>query len=313
MILSPLQSDIIAVVNSNARKVTVLLATYNGVSFLDEQLTSLSEQQNVNIEVLVNDDGSSDGTMEILWKWRDRGLIVSISESTGLGSTSAFLKLLQDCDDKPYVAFCDQDDIWIPNKLTKQLELCEANTPTLVFSRRKSFNQSGKCLGRAPSLKKNIAFENALIENIVPGNTILLNNPAIKKINSYFFPDITHYDSWIYLLISAFGKCKFINEPLVLYRIHENNQVGLRKFDINRFESSALDYLQQAEYLSKHSKWDLSEKNQETLANFLSVLQIKSKVGKTKAILKTNFSREHLIDKVGFKIIFLKLVCKKKI
>jgi len=182
-----------------------------------------------------------------------------------------------------------------------------------VFSGRKSFNQSGKRVGRAPSLKKNIAFENALIENIAPGNTILLNNLAIKKINSYSSPEVTHYDSWIYLLVSAVGKCKFISEPLVLYRIHESNQVGLRKFNINRFESSALDYLHQAFYLSKHSKYDLSEKNQETLAKFLSVLQAKSKAGKIKAILSINFGRAHLIDKVGFKVIFLKLVCKNKI
>jgi glycosyltransferase involved in cell wall biosynthesis len=294
-------------------KVKVLLATYNGVSFLDEQLTSLSEQQNVHVEVLVNDDGSTDGTLEILWKWRDRGLIVSISESMGLGSTKAFLKLLQECDDEPYVAFCDQDDIWMPNKLSRQIELCDSSTPTLVFSSRKSFNQSGRRVGRAPSLKKNIAFENALIENIAPGNTTLLNNLAIKKINSYPSPEVTHYDSWIYLLISAFGRCKFISEPLVLYRIHGNNQLGLRKYSINRFESSALDYLHQAFYLAKHSKCDLSEKNQETLAKFLSVLRARSKAGKIKAILSTNFGREHLIDKVGFKIIFLKLVCKKKI
>ena len=299
--------------NSNESKVTVLLATYNGVSFLDEQLTSLSEQQNVDVEVLVNDDGSSDGTMEILWKWRDRGLIVLILESSGLGSTKAFLKLLQECDGKPYVAFCDQDDIWMPNKLTRQIELCEASIPTLVISGRKSFNQSGKRVGRVPSLKKNLAFENALIENIAPGNTILLNNLAIKRVNSYFLPEVTHYDSWIYLLVSAFGKCKFITEPLVLYRIHENNQLGLRKFNINRFELSVLNYLHQAVYLSKHSMCDLSEKNQETLAKFLSVLQAKSKAEKIKAILSTNFGREHLIDKVVFKLIFLKLVYKKKI
>jgi len=294
-------------------KVAVLLATFNWVSFLDEQLTSLSAQQNVDVEVFVNDDGSTDGTLQILETWRDKGLIVSISESTGAGSTKAFLKLLQECNEKPYVAFCDQDDMWLPNKLAMQLELCEVNIPILVFSRRRYLDLSGKSVGIAPSLKKAPTFENALIENVAPGNTVLLNCPAIKVINSYILPDIVHYDSWIYLLISAFGKCKYINEPLVQYRIHGDNQVGLRKFDIDKFESSALNFFYQAAYLSSESKYTLPDKYKSSLDNFISVFHLKGKVLKTRAILSAKFDRQRFVDKIGIKIIFLILVNKGKI
>ncbi len=299
--------------NSNVSRVTVLLATYNGVSFLDEQLTSLGEQQNVEVEVLVNDDGSSDGTMEILWKWRDRGLIVSILESTGLGSTKAFLRLLQECDEKPYVAFCDQDDIWEPNKLSMQVELCEKEIPTLVFSRRKYLNSFGESIGLSSKLEKSPSFGNALIENIAPGNTVLLNLPAVNIINSYLFSDVAHYDSWVYLLISAFGQCKYINVPLVQYRIHENNQIGLRKFSFNKFELSALNFIHQASYLFAEPKQILSEQDTLLLNDFTSVLYVKNKRKKALAILKTKFNRQRWIDKIGFKIVFLILVCKGRI
>jgi glycosyltransferase involved in cell wall biosynthesis len=294
-------------------KVAVLLATFNGVSFLDEQLNSLNEQQDVEVEVFVIDDGSVDGTMKILETWKKKGLIVSIAEGNGLGSTKAFLRLLQECNEKPFIAFCDQDDIWEPNKLAMQIKLCEEDIPTIVFSRRKYLHSSGKSVGISSKLKKSPSFGNALIENIAFGNTVLLNLPAIKVVNTYVFPDIAHYDSWIYLLISNFGKCKNINEPLVHYRIHENNQVGLRKLSLKRFELSALHFIHQASYLSQVSKPALSEKNRLILANFISVLQAKGKGRKARAIWNTKFCRQRLIDQIGYKVIFLILVIKGKI
>lgn len=299
--------------NSNLPKVTVLLATYNGLRFLDEQLTSLNEQRHVQVEVLVNDDGSTDGTIELLEKWRDRGLVVSIRESTGLGSTKAFMNLLRECDLKPYVAFCDQDDLWEPVKLATQIELCEDSIPSLVFSRRNYCDGSGKIIGISPELRRPPSFGNALVENIAPGNTVLLNGPAIKLINSFVLPNITHYDSWIYLLISALGRCRYIDEPLVRYRIHENNQVGLRKLELNRFETSARNFIYQAACLPEAIKQTLSEKDRLLLAKFTLILRAKSKRKKVKAIMNAKFDRQRLIDKIAFKTILLLLVMKEKI
>ena len=298
---------------ANIPKVTVLLATFNGARFLDDQLTSLNEQQDVDVEVFANDDGSTDGTMELLEIWKSKGLIASISESNGLGSTKAFLRLLQECEKKPYVAFCDQDDIWEPHKLAIQIQHCKGDLPTLVFSRRKFIDSSGKSIGISHSLKKSPSFGNALIENIAPGNTVLLNSPAVKIVNAFISPEIAHYDSWILLLISAFGECKYISEPLIQYRIHGNNQVGLRRLKFNRFESSALQFINQAAYFSVESKQVLSEENILILANFITVLQAKNKAQKIKAILNSKFDRQRIFDRIGFKLIFFLLVSKGKI
>ena len=144
-------------------------------------------------------------------------------------------------------------------------------------------------------------------------STVLLNSSAIKIINSYVSPSVTHYDSWIYLLISGFGLCEYISKPLVRYRLHENNQVGIRKFNVNRFESSALRFIHQASYLSKVSKHDLSEDNKLVLAKFTAVLQANGKIHKAKAIFSAKFYRQRFIDQIGFKVAFLLLVAKGKI
>jgi glycosyltransferase involved in cell wall biosynthesis len=300
-------------VDSDMPKVTVLLATFNGVRFLEEQLTSLFDQQGVDIEVKVNDDGSTDGTIEILDKWKAKGLNIYISQSSGLGPSRAFLTLLQSCDEKQFVAFCDQDDIWEANKLATQVQLCKTSRAFMAFSERKYIDSLGRVIGSSRKLKNLPTFENALIENIVPGNTIFLNSSAIKIINSYVSPSITHYDSWIYLLVSGFGRCEYISKPLVKYRLHENNQVGIRKFKVNRFETSALQFINQASYLSKVSKHVLSTENKLVLAKFIAVLQANGKLNKAKAIFSTKFHRQRFIDKIGFKVAFLLLIAKGKI
>jgi glycosyltransferase involved in cell wall biosynthesis len=232
--------------SSERGNVTVLLATYNGVRFLDEQLTSLNEQQDVRVEVLVNDDGSTDGTMQILEAWRAKGLIVGISQSKGIGATRAFLTLLQSCDEKEFVAFCDQDDVWEPRKLISQIQMLSGNHPQLVFSQRTYINWQNQNIGISPRIRRPISFRNALVESLAPGNTQLINNQAILVVNSLSNDNVYYYDSWVYLLINAFGECKYIDTPLIRYRIHSKNSVGLRKFNIHKILQTPDHYYNQA-------------------------------------------------------------------
>ncbi len=231
---------------ANIPKVTVLLATFNGMTFLQEQLTSLNEQEDVDVEVFVNDDGSTDGTLEILETWRAKGLIVSISQSRGLGATRAFLTLLQPCEKKEFVAFCDQDDIWEPRKLISQIQIMSGNYPQIVFSRRRYINVNSQEIGISRRMKRETSFMNALVENSAPGNTQVLNSEAVLLINRLSKFNISHYDAWTYLLISAFGQCKCVDEPLVRYRIHSENIVGIRKFNICKFLGATDHYYNQA-------------------------------------------------------------------
>lgn len=232
--------------SSNRQTVDVLLATFNGEKYLEEQLHSLDQQKDVNVHVWANDDGSDDATLAILIKWQKLGLIKDITKTQRIGSTRAFLKLLSEHSDSEYVAFCDQDDIWEPIKLITQLGKLTDESPMLVASQRLYINSTGTITGKSRALRTPPCFENAIVENIAPGNTILMNNKAIKLINSFPNPAIAHYDSWIYLLITAFGRVDFLHQPLTRYRIHSSNAVGLRQFSVSRIAESVSGFVDQA-------------------------------------------------------------------
>jgi len=231
--------------------VTVLLATFNGVKFLDQQLNSLTGQHEVEVEVYANDDGSTDGTVDLLEIWKETGLIKKISRSNQIGSSQAFLNLLKLCNEKSFVAFCDQDDVWEARKLITQINQVTNDKPVAVASKRSYINVESHMIGISPNLRFKPCFENAMVENIAPGNTILINRKSVELINSFKSPRIFHYDSWIYLLVSAFGDVIHIQEPLTRYRIHSSNSVGLRQISYKRFDSSVNKFTKQIEYLGQ--------------------------------------------------------------
>ena len=287
-------------------KVTVLLATFNGARFLEEQLTSLVAQLGIDVEVMVNDDGSTDGTLEILENWRAKGLIVSISHSTGLGSTRAFLKLLQSCDGKDFVAFCDQDDVWEKGKLISQICKLSGQSPQMVFSRRTYINEQNQNIGISPKIKRSVSFKNALIENSAPGNTQLLNRQAIRVINNLCSVNVHHYDSWIYLLINAFGECIYIDLPLVQYRIHSRNSVGLGRDDIfkilrapDHYYNQALNFRHALTSIGRDTKLDEVEK-------FLKLLEEPQRIRRLFQCFSPNFYRQKKLDQILMKcLIFI--------
>ena len=234
--------------------VAILLATFNGERFIEEQLTSIANQELVRVSVYVNDDGSSDSTMQILEKWKTRGLVVSISESQRIGYTRAFLNLVKQSTEHDYIAFSDQDDIWERNKLIKLVEVLEQNIPMMAFSRRVYIKNDGILLQVSETYKLVPSFKNALVENVAPGNTTLLNREAIRLINRYSCEEIVYYDSWIYLLVSIFGKCKFVDEPLTRYRIHDNNTIGRRKWSLQSKYNSVGVFIDHILLLDRFSK-----------------------------------------------------------
>lgn len=286
----------------------VLLATFNGEKYLEEQLESLDCQESVTVRVWVNDDGSTDETLAILKKWQRKGLIKEISKSQGVGSTRAFLRLLLEHSDSEYVAFCDQDDIWEPKKLEIQLLKITNDKPACVASHRLFIDNNNRIIGASKKLRRSPSFENAMFENIAPGNTLLLNNQAISAINRYQDAPIKHYDSWIYLLLTFVGEVEYINQPLLRYRIHETNLVGLRKYDVGQFIDSTESYLSQIKFLNKINERDLKQGQNSALTELMSIGECKSKIKKVISILKYPLLRQRRIDQVGMKLALLVLV-----
>jgi glycosyltransferase involved in cell wall biosynthesis len=293
--------------------VDVLLATFNGEKFLEEQLQSLDQQEDVNVRVWANDDGSDDATLEILLKWQKLGLIIDITKTQRIGSTRAFLKLLSEHSDSEYVAFCDQDDVWDPIKLITQVGKLTSEMPIAVTSRRLYIDSFGSIIGKSRRLRKAPSFENAMVENIAPGNTILMNNRAIKLINKFPNPTIEHYDSWVYLLITAFGKVEFLNQPLIRYRIHENNLVGLRRYLLHRFIASTHSYLKQTKYFNDNAAEDIDRCKRYSLKDMVSIFEKKSKFQKSIQLFNFEVSRQRRLDGFGIKVILMFLILADRV
>ena len=288
-------------------RVTVLLATFNGVKFLNQQLNSLTGQHEVQVEVYANDDGSTDETVALLEIWKERGLIKTISRSNQVGSSQAFLNLLKLCNEKSFVAFCDQDDVWEARKLITQIKQMTNDKPMAVTSKRLYIDDESNVIGISPNLRFKPSFENAMVENIAPGNTILINRKAVELINSFKSPQIFHYDSWIYLLVSAFGDVIHIQEPLTRYRIHSSNTVGLRKMNFKRFATSVNNFVNQSMFFHESSLKSLNAQQQNLLDEFVKIRTAKGKFRKTFLIFRFPIRRQRRMDQFSFKIILLYL------
>ena len=155
------------------------MCTYQGQRFLSEQLASFENQTHTNWELWASDDGSDDGTIEILKEFKNRfpSKKVRIVNGPHQGFLLNFLFITCNKNiDANYFAYSDQDDIWKPNKIERAinyLKEVKKNVPSLYCSRTELINSSGQHIGFSPLFNKPPRFENALIQNIGGGNTIM--------------------------------------------------------------------------------------------------------------------------------------------
>ncbi|MDP1659484.1 MAG: glycosyltransferase, partial [Methylotenera sp.] len=167
--------------NTNlSSQVNVLLSTYNGEAYLLEQLQSLYQQTYLNVKVVVRDDGSSDSTLNLLKKEASDAKLVFQSPEANIGPAASFFRLLETSGDAGFYAFCDQDDIWVPNKIEVAVEAIKKTSseiPVMYFSRLVFVDSTNQFI-KLSALPRSIGFGNALVENIATGCTVVLNKAA---------------------------------------------------------------------------------------------------------------------------------------
>jgi glycosyltransferase involved in cell wall biosynthesis len=212
-------------------KVAVLLSTYNGDKYLDDFLYSLGKQEWNNLTLIARDDGSSDKTLQILTRYQENSRFnFQILDSDGhLGAAQSYLRLLGDAGGGfEYYAFSDQDDVWLPEKITRavgKLKQISKDIPALYCSRLEYVDKDLYHL-KWSTIPRSIGFGNAMVENIAAGCTIVINKSARALILSCLPSKCLMHDWWCYLTISCFGQIVFDDHSAIKYRQHRSNVIG---------------------------------------------------------------------------------------
>lgn len=214
-------------------KLAVLLATYNGARFLDAQLQSVIAQDWPAIDVFASDDSSTDGTADLLASWQriwNKGTF-SVVTGPGLGFSNNFRKLLAESEvDAEYVAFCDQDDIWLPEKTKVAVAALEehGSRPALYCARTTITDVDDRAISLSTLFRRTPDFANALVQSIGGGNTMVMNRPAFELLSEAARrTSFVSHDWFAYLIIAgAGGKVIYSETPHVRYRQHGGNLIG---------------------------------------------------------------------------------------
>ena len=212
----------------------VLMATYNGAAFLEEQLRSLRNQTDTKWVLITRDDHSTDSTTDILDSFAmacEPGQVVRIpSGPARLGFLGNFLTLLASAPVGARYAFCDQDDVWLPNKLMRASQALRGyrpDTPMLYCSRQAIVDADLRPSGLSLDMKRSPSLGNALVQNIATGNTVVMNASAQRAILEVRPPSKSFHDWWSYLVVAATGgHIIYDPSPSILYRQHRENSVG---------------------------------------------------------------------------------------
>lgn len=214
------------------------MSTYNGELFIKEQIDSILSQSFSQFTLYIRDDGSNDATLKIINEYTDPRVVLVKDQLGNLGSSRSFLTLLKSVNSDVYF-FCDQDDIWLPQKLETVLPYFKENSsmPVLVHSDLELVDRAKKPLGSTFNQHENIQIpadyklQQLLTQNCVVGCSSALNAALLAKAHlaEIKIEKIAMHDWWLSLVAARFGKIFYIDTPLVLYRQHSSNVSGASK------------------------------------------------------------------------------------
>ena len=212
----------------------ILLSTFNGERFLGAQLDSLIRQTRSSWQLCWRDDGSADDTVPLMQAFMagsGRGRCRrSDADARRLGITASFMQLLRAAPPSPCVAFADQDDVWLPEKLARGVDRLAAvapDLPALYCARQILVDAALQTLRLSSPVPAEPSFPASLTQNVATGCTVMLNQAAVRLIAGSTPPPGSLHDWWCYLVVSAWGGLILVDPmPTVLYRQHPANAVG---------------------------------------------------------------------------------------
>jgi len=233
--------------------VDILLSTYNGEKYLEEQLDSIVRQTFTSWILLIRDDGSTDHTRGIISKYCKLypNKIKEIVDNKGNVGSSLSFSLLLEQSKSEYIMFCDQDDVWLDDKVEvtynemTELENGNGQLPLMVFTDLFVVDEELNMINNSfmnelklfPEVVNNL--HKAMALNVVAGCTIMINEKAKKHVLP--FHKFFIHDYWMTINIIKYGKCKYLNKQTILYRQHRNNVYGTFKVNFKYFYKKIID------------------------------------------------------------------------
>ncbi len=221
------------------KSVAVLISTYNGEKYLREQLDSILNQIEVEIELFVRDDGSSDNTKTILSEYAEKHNNIHLNFAENVGVGNSFMNLLYSVPHKfDFYAFADQDDIWLENKLFEAVKLLGESGKLLYASNMECVDKYGVSLGLRWKTNDKRIFtspEGIISANVLCGCTMLMVKSFVKLIceesnrPSEIILRLKNHDGWIAAVAAVYDGLIFDNRSFIKYRQHGENVVGAYK------------------------------------------------------------------------------------
>ena len=219
--------------------IDILLSTYNGEKYIEELLDSLNNQTYKDITVWIRDDGSTDKTLDIIKQYRNTHLLpicILTDDFGNIGSTRSFEALMRHSQGD-YFMFCDQDDVWLPQKvelsLKRMYELEKSynkKTPCVVFTDLYIVDEKLNTINDSFFRMMHIPFDvindlyKAMAISVSPGCTMLMNRQVLDYVLP--IPKSVIHDFWVIVLTVKYGKVVCLNIPTIKYRQHDNNSIG---------------------------------------------------------------------------------------
>lgn len=237
------------------RSVAILLATYNGQSYLREQIESIVQQDYQDWRLYVRDDGSTDETIDIVRAYAidDERVVLIEDESGRLGPAHNFAALLEIAlkSGEAYISLADQDDVWESDKLSLLLseisaaEDCYGDLPLLCFSDLSVADRNLNVLNPSFMSYQHLRYESEdplqvlLVQNFVTGCAAMFNRRLLETALPVPRQALMH-DWWLALCAAAFGRIAYVNRPLAYYRQHGSNEVGAKSLGslLNPFKTN---------------------------------------------------------------------------
>lgn len=210
--------------------VSIVLCTYNGEKYLEEQLNSIINQTYKNLEIIISDDCSTDNTISILEKYKHLNNFHIFLNKENLGFNKNFELAISRANGY-YIALCDQDDAWDLNKIDILVSSIEEES--LVYANSMLVDENLISLNKTleDKLKVNFISSNSML-NFIFGNCVSAHAVLFKKeiVDFLNFPRNIYFDQYIAMVCASKNGVKYINKNLVLYRQHSNNTLAQNGF-----------------------------------------------------------------------------------